>query len=93
MSSEQILDEISASHMTVVGILASRSTNLKVLRALWAKGNVRECIETMARMKDPSVVVDILNTIQDKIPTVFNLDMCVEILPVVNDLLSGQHQE
>jgi katanin p80 WD40 repeat-containing subunit B1 len=63
-----------------------------VVRSIWARGDVREAIETMARMNDPAVVVDILNVMADK-SNIYTLDMCVILLPLLNDLLVGQYDE
>lgn len=63
-----------------------------MIRSLWAKGDVKEAIDSMTRLNDPAVVVDILNVIGER-GNLFTLDMCVTLLPVLNDLLFGQYEE
>jgi len=77
----EISQEISKAHIEMCNILSLRNTNLKLIRNIWARGEVREALETMGRMNDPAVVVDILNVMGDK-TNIFTLDMCVILLPL-----------
>jgi hypothetical protein len=49
-------------------------------------------VEALGRVNDPAVVVDILNLLLEK-KDLFTLDISVALLPILNDLLSAQHEE
>jgi hypothetical protein len=59
---------------------------------VWAKGDVKESIDTLAKLNDPSLTVDILNVFLEK-SNLFTLDLCVAILPLLSDLIPSQHEE
>jgi katanin p80 WD40 repeat-containing subunit B1 len=88
--------EINKSNVLVAGMLSSRLAAIKLLRAVWTKGDYREFFEMLTKTNDAAVVVDILHTFisGDKgMNSVFSLDVCILLLPTLHELLSGQYEE
>jgi len=81
-------------HATMCEILGSRLTNIKVVRNIWTKSDAKETLELLSKLNDASVVVDILNSLlNSSVTSVFTLDGCITLLPLLLDLLSSQYDE
>jgi hypothetical protein len=92
VSSDDILEEIMKTHATMRGVFSLRLTNLKVVRSVWSRSDIKECLETLIKLKDAAVEVDFLNILLEK-PSLLNLDISVVLLPMLADLLSSQYEE
>eukprot|EP00658_Telonema_sp_P-2_P005482 TRINITY_DN12047_c0_g1_i1.p1 TRINITY_DN12047_c0_g1~~TRINITY_DN12047_c0_g1_i1.p1 ORF type:complete len:670 (+),score=113.01 TRINITY_DN12047_c0_g1_i1:73-2082(+) len=93
MPDDEILRQTMEQHHSMCGILNNRLTILRAVHTLWAKGDFREAILLMAKMKDPAVVVDVLTHAQLRTAKDFTLDMAVEFLPLMQDLLASRFED
>jgi katanin p80 WD40 repeat-containing subunit B1 len=84
---------LEKSHITICEIFSSRSTNLKLIQNIWLKGDIKKTLETLSTLKDPAVVVDILNNLFIEKTDIFTLDICTLLLPILNNLLLSKYQE
>lgn len=90
---DEILGQVMDQHLSMCGILNNRLTITQAVHTLWAKGDFREAILLLAKMKDPAVVVDVLTHAQIKTAKDFTLDMAVDFLPLMQDLLASRFED
>ncbi|XP_059163231.1 katanin p80 WD40 repeat-containing subunit B1-like [Physella acuta] len=94
-SSEQketdVIDMLSKGHNTMVTVLHQRSRNLQVVRAMWTSGNTKTAIDSAISMKDPAVMVDLLNIINSR-ASLWNLDLCCLLLPELKDTMGSKYE-
>ncbi|CAD5121414.1 DgyrCDS9934 [Dimorphilus gyrociliatus] len=87
--------EIPASlikgHSSMIEALQARAKNLQIVRVLWSAGNIRTSIETAIGMKDPSIIVDLLEIVLKK-NSLWTLDLAVIILPSLIELLNSKYE-
>eukprot|EP00736_Rhodelphis_marinus_P008829 Rmarinus@m.24327 len=88
-SHDIIINKVSQAHHTMMGILQTRLTNVRVITKFWAEGNPKRAIEAMNGMRDPAVLVDVLGAVDLGLP-VFNMDLSVILLPQLSILLTGR---
>lgn len=93
MNDEEILAQTLDQHHSMCGILNNRLTITRAVYTLWAKGDFREAILLMSKMKDPAVAVDVLTHAQIKTAKDFTLDMAVDFLPLMQDLLASRFED
>eukprot|EP00656_Telonema_subtile_P046073 TRINITY_DN5239_c0_g2_i1.p1 TRINITY_DN5239_c0_g2~~TRINITY_DN5239_c0_g2_i1.p1 ORF type:complete len:483 (+),score=93.88 TRINITY_DN5239_c0_g2_i1:244-1692(+) len=93
MGDDEILGLCMDQHHSMCGILNNRLTITRAVYTLWAKGDFRESILIMCKMKDPAVVVDVLTHAQIKTAKDFTLDMAVDFLPLMQDLLASRFED
>lgn len=89
----EILAQTMDQHHSMCGILNNRLTITRAVYTLWAKGDFREAILLMSKMKDPAVAVDVLTHAQIKTAKDFTLDMAVDFLPLMQDLLASRFED
>ena len=80
-------------HDSMCGILTNRLTITRAVYTLWQRGDFREAILLMSKMKDPAVAVDVLTHAQIKTAKDFTLDMAVDFLPLMQELLASRFED
>mmetsp|Transcript_41595 Transcript_41595/g.98614 ORF Transcript_41595/g.98614 Transcript_41595/m.98614 type:complete len:687 (-) Transcript_41595:207-2267(-) len=89
---QEVLSELLGKHPTMLAVLSTRSSNLQVVRGLWAKGDVRGALAALKRCQDQSVAADLLGVV-GKQQDAFKLEHCGEVLPILDDLLASTHDQ
>ncbi|XP_066439351.1 katanin p80 WD40 repeat-containing subunit B1 isoform X2 [Eleutherodactylus coqui] len=91
MADDEAMCQIRKGHDTMCMVLTSRMRNLDVVRAVWSAGYVKTAMESAVAVNDLSVVVDLLNIINQK-ASLWNLDLCLTVLPQIDKLLQSKYE-
>ncbi|XP_061162980.1 katanin p80 WD40 repeat-containing subunit B1-like isoform X2 [Saccostrea echinata] len=89
-SEGEALSTLSSGHDAMAKVLSHRSKNLQIVRAMWTSGNTKAAVDSAISMKDPSVIVDLLNVLNLK-SGLWSLDLCSCLLPQVQDLMDSKY--
>ncbi|PRP86000.1 katanin p80 WD40-containing subunit B1 isoform 1 [Planoprotostelium fungivorum] len=92
-NSTKIIEELNKSHSNMCSILHGRVSDLRFIRGMWSKGEIKQCFESLSDVRDQAVVVDVINAITDKLNSVVTLDTCPHLLLILKDLLDSPHQD
>ncbi|XP_046379150.2 katanin p80 WD40 repeat-containing subunit B1-like isoform X2 [Haliotis rufescens] len=91
MSESEVLSSIQKGHDAMMKVMTSRGRNLQIVRAMWTSGNTKTAIDSALSMKDPAVMIDILNVLNTK-TSLWNLDLCSTLLPHLKDMLNSKYE-
>ncbi|KAK3086328.1 hypothetical protein FSP39_016924, partial [Pinctada imbricata] len=86
----ETLTLLRGGHNAMSQVLSHRSKNLQIVRAMWTSGNTKTAVDSAISMKDPSVIVDLLNVLNLK-SGLWSLDLTSSLLPQVKDLLDSKY--
>lgn len=92
MSEAEGLGVLMRGHQPMVSIVASRKRSMRLVFAQFRNKDMKGAVEMAVAMGDVSVLVDILGVIVTKY-AVWNLDLCVTILPKLFDLLQSKYEQ
>eukprot|EP00958_Prasinococcus_capsulatus_P019921 scaffold2534_cov364-Prasinococcus_capsulatus_cf.AAC.10 len=87
----QVVEEIEKHHDKVTAVLTGRLENLRSVRPLWDRGDVKEATAAMVAMEDPAAVVDVIAAITSSGIQSVTLETTLPLLPVLQELLSSQY--
>ena len=73
-------------------ILTDRLKKIREVRNLWKEEAIKASVEKMSKIRDSSVLFDILRILVLK-PSLFSLDVAVELLPLITELLFEIYEE
>lgn len=90
MVDEEAVCQIRKGHDTMCMVLTSRMRNLDTVRAVWSTGDVKTSMDSAVAVNDLSVVVDLLNIINQK-ASLWKLDLCLTVLPQIDKLLKSKY--
>ncbi|XP_061863421.1 katanin p80 WD40 repeat-containing subunit B1 isoform X1 [Colius striatus] len=88
---EEAISQIRKGHETMCVVLSSRHKNLDTVRAVWSTGDIKNSVDSAVAINDLSVVVDLLNIINQK-ASFWKLDLCTIILPQIEKLLQSKYE-
>ncbi|XP_075432648.1 katanin p80 WD40 repeat-containing subunit B1 isoform X1 [Ascaphus truei] len=88
---EEAVSQIRKGHDTMCMVLTSRMHNLDTVRAMWSTGDVKTSMDSAVAVNDLSVVVDLLNIINQKV-SLWKLDLCTAVLPQIEKLLQSKYE-
>ncbi|XP_047383291.1 katanin p80 WD40 repeat-containing subunit B1 isoform X3 [Sciurus carolinensis] len=88
---EDAMSQIRKGHDTMCVVLTSRHKNLDTVRAVWTTGDVKTSVDSAVAISDLSVVVDLLNILNQK-ASLWKLDLCTTVLPQVEKLLQSKYE-
>nr|CAI5839251.1 unnamed protein product [Callosobruchus analis] len=91
MSEAEVLGVIIRGHEPTTGILNGRIRSLKLVIAQFRSKDLRAAVDTAISIDDMAVLVDMLSVINSK-HAVWNLDLCVTVLPKMLDLLQSKYE-
>jgi len=91
MGDYDALSMISKGHNSMSALLSARNKNLQIVRAMWSSGNVRTALESAIQMQDNSVIVDVLNVLNDK-PLDWSLDVIDVLIRPLYKLLTSKFE-
>lgn len=90
MVDEEAVCQIRKGHDTMCMVLTSRMRNLDTVKAVWSTGDVKTSMDSAVAVNDLSVVVDLLNIINQK-ASLWKLDLCLTVLPQIDKLLKSKY--
>ncbi|XP_056381330.1 katanin p80 WD40 repeat-containing subunit B1 [Hyla sarda] len=88
---EEAVCQIRKGHDTMCMVLTSRMRNLDTVRAVWSTGDIKTSMDSAVAVNDLSVVVDLLNIINQK-ASLWKLDLCLTVLPQIDKLLQSKYE-
>lgn len=88
---EEAMSQIRKGHDTMCVVLTSRHKNLDTVRAVWSTGDIKTSVDSAVAINDLSVVVDLLNIVNQK-ASLWKLDLCTVILPQIEKLLQSKYE-
>nr|XP_023023531.1 katanin p80 WD40 repeat-containing subunit B1 [Leptinotarsa decemlineata] len=91
MSEAEVLGVVMRGHDPMMGILNTRQRSLKLILAQYRSKDMKSAIEMALAMDEAAILVDILGVINNKY-SLWNLDLCVLILPKILDLLQSKYE-
>ncbi|CAH1388712.1 unnamed protein product [Nezara viridula] len=91
MSEQEVLSSMMRGHDSIMAILATRQRNLQIVYTHWQNKDLKSAVETAVHMSDLSVLVDFLSIITHR-PGIWNLDICVVVLPAIYELLKSRYE-
>lgn len=91
LSENEIITSLTRNHEMVLTILKIRQRNLQIVYSLWHNQDLKCALEGAVSMNDQAVLVDVLSAI-NKRPSLWNLDICVVLLPAIHNLLHSKYE-
>ncbi|KAM9269101.1 katanin p80 WD40 repeat-containing subunit B1 isoform 1-T1 [Cariama cristata] len=91
LTDEEAISQIRKGHETMCAVLARRHKNLETLRVIWNTGDIKKALDSAVAFNDLSVVVDVLNILNQKVP-LWKLDLCPIVLPQIEKLLQSKYE-
>nr|CAD7264120.1 unnamed protein product [Timema shepardi] len=91
MSEVEVLSSIMRGHESMMAVMSNRQRSLQIIYSLWHNKDLKAAVNSAVAMNDPSVVVDFLGIICLR-PSVWNLDLCVALLPPIYDLIQSKYE-
>ncbi|XP_018431155.1 PREDICTED: katanin p80 WD40 repeat-containing subunit B1-like [Nanorana parkeri] len=88
---EDAMGQIRKGHDTMCMVLTSRMRNLDTVRVVWSSGDIKTSLDSAVAVNDLSVVVDMLNIINQK-ASLWKLDLCLTVLPQIDRLLQSKYE-
>uniref|UniRef100_A0A8C0EN65 Katanin p80 WD40 repeat-containing subunit B1 n=1 Tax=Bubo bubo TaxID=30461 RepID=A0A8C0EN65_BUBBB len=88
---EEAMSQIRKGHETMCVVLTSRHKNLDTVRAVWSTGDIKNSVDSAVAINDLSVVVDLLNIVNQK-ASLWKLDLCTVVLPQIEKLLQSKYE-
>ncbi|XP_015266281.1 PREDICTED: katanin p80 WD40 repeat-containing subunit B1 [Gekko japonicus] len=88
---DEAMSQIRKGHETMCVVLTSRHKNLDAVRAKWSTGDIKTSMDSAVDINDLSVVVDLLNIINQK-ASLWKLDLCTVVLPQIEKLLQSKYE-
>jgi hypothetical protein len=88
----ELFESMLFRHDSVQGILNSKLFHLQTIREVWSEDSIVPALETMVKLGDSSVVVDVLRVFNCK-PKLINLEAATIILPMLSELLFAIYEE
>ena len=87
----EAMTSMMRGHKSLVTVLSHRKKHVQIVLALWSAKHPVKALEQAIDFNDPSIIVDILNVINLK-PSVWTLDICQTLLPVIQELLQSKYE-
>jgi katanin p80 WD40 repeat-containing subunit B1 len=91
LSEDEILASLSRDHEMALTIMKIRQRNLEIVYSLWHNQDLKCALESAVSMNDQAVLIDVLTAI-NKRPNLWNLDVCVVLLPALYNLLHSKYE-
>ncbi|KAK9869415.1 hypothetical protein WA026_003170 [Henosepilachna vigintioctopunctata] len=91
MSEAEVLGVILRGHERMNSVIATRQRSLNLVLAQFKSKDIKAAVEMAIAMDDLAVLVDILGVFNEKY-TIWNLDLCVCVLPKMQDLLQSKFE-
>ncbi|XP_013188905.1 katanin p80 WD40 repeat-containing subunit B1 isoform X2 [Amyelois transitella] len=90
-SEQEVLGVMMRGHDSMMAVLAARQRSLQIFHSVRINKSLKSALESVIALEDKSVILDILNVMAHK-PSLWNLDICLLMLPKIYDLLQSKYE-
>lgn len=90
-SEQEVLGVMMRGHDSMMTVLTSRRHALQIFHSVRANKSLKCALESVIALEDTSVILDILNVMAHK-PSLWNLDICLLMLPKIYELLQSKYE-
>ena len=91
LSESEVTSSILRDHTNIEAVLRSRHRHLEIIRQLWQTKDAKTAVEQAVDYADQAVIVDLLSVIVLR-PSIWNLDLCLHLLPPLAELLLSKYE-
>ncbi|XP_047987410.1 katanin p80 WD40 repeat-containing subunit B1-like isoform X3 [Leguminivora glycinivorella] len=90
-SEQEVLGVMMRGHDSMMAVLCARQRSLQIFHSVRINKNLKSALESVIALEDTSVILDILNVMANK-PSLWNLDICLLMLPKIYELLQSKYE-
>ncbi|XP_049867902.1 katanin p80 WD40 repeat-containing subunit B1 isoform X2 [Pectinophora gossypiella] len=90
-SEQEVLGVMMRGHESMMAVLTARQRALQIFHSVRINKTLKSALESVIALEDNSVLVDILNVMAHK-PSLWNLDICLLMLPKIYELLQSKYE-
>ncbi|XP_013181310.1 PREDICTED: katanin p80 WD40 repeat-containing subunit B1 isoform X4 [Papilio xuthus] len=90
-SEQEVLGVMMRGHDSMMAVLVARQRALQIFHSVRVNKSLKAALESVIALEDTSVILDILNVMAHK-PSLWNLDICLLMLPKIYDLLQSKYE-
>ncbi|CAG5021919.1 unnamed protein product [Parnassius apollo] len=90
-SEQEVLGVMMRGHDSMMAVLTARQRALQIFHSVRVNKSLKSALESVIALEDTSVILDILNVMAHK-PSLWNLDICLLMLPKIYDLLQSKYE-
>ncbi|KAG7311555.1 hypothetical protein JYU34_002602 [Plutella xylostella] len=90
-SEQEVLGVMMRGHDSMMCVLTARQRALQIFHSMRMNKNLKVALESVIALEDTSVILDILNVMAHK-PSLWNLDICLLMLPKIYELLQSKYE-
>jgi len=91
INESDVFSTLLREHQPLLTVLLARQRNLRIIYNIWQTKDVKTAVETAVSLHDVTVVVDLLGVLVLR-PSIWNLDLCVALLPSILQLLQSRYE-
>ncbi|XP_050675758.1 katanin p80 WD40 repeat-containing subunit B1 isoform X2 [Leptidea sinapis] len=91
LSEQEVLGVMMRGHDSMMAVLCARQRALQILHSVRVNKGLKSALESVIALEDTSVILDVLNVMAHK-PSLWNLDVCLLMLPKINELLQSKYE-
>ncbi|XP_059049784.1 katanin p80 WD40 repeat-containing subunit B1 isoform X2 [Achroia grisella] len=90
-SDQEVLGVMMRGHDSMMAVLIARQRALQIFHSVRVNKNLKLALESIIELEDKAVILDILNVMAHK-PSLWNLDICLLMLPKIYELLQTKYE-
>ncbi|CAH4002625.1 katanin p80 WD40 repeat-containing subunit B1 isoform X1 [Pieris brassicae] len=90
-SEQEVLGVMMRGHDSMMAVLCARQRALQIFHSVRVNKSLKSALESIIALEDASVILDILNVMAHR-PTLWNLDICLLMLPKIFELLQSKYE-
>ncbi|CAH0404792.1 unnamed protein product [Chilo suppressalis] len=90
-SEQEVLGVMMRGHDSMMAVLTARQRALQIFHSVRINKSLKSALESIIALEDTSVILDILNVMAHK-PSLWNLDICLLMLPKIYELLQSKYE-
>ena len=90
-SESEVTSSILKDHTNIMAVITQRKRHLEIIRQLWHQKDAKTAVEQAVQFQDSAVVVDLISVIILR-PSIWNLDLCLLLLPAMGELLHSKYE-
>ncbi|OXA46792.1 hypothetical protein Fcan01_18512 [Folsomia candida] len=91
LNETETFTNLAQGHQSFLAVLISRQRNLRIVYNVWQTKDVKAAVDTAMGLNDQFVLVDVLTVLTQR-PAMWNLDLCVAVLPCVSQLIQSKFE-
>eukprot|EP00817_Percolomonadidae_sp_ATCC50343_P003933 CAMPEP_0117422624 /NCGR_PEP_ID=MMETSP0758-20121206/3432_1 /TAXON_ID=63605 /ORGANISM="Percolomonas cosmopolitus, Strain AE-1 (ATCC 50343)" /LENGTH=408 /DNA_ID=CAMNT_0005205367 /DNA_START=512 /DNA_END=1738 /DNA_ORIENTATION=- len=94
LSDDRTINNLLSDHNDFIDVVDNRLKNYVTIREYWYKENrKKQAIEALANLDDKATSCDILRQVIKYVNQFFNLEMCGNLLPLLQSLIESKNDE